>query len=345
MLPTRPSTLDPLISLSPSTLDTCPSSPLVTIAIPTHNRADTYLPQALQSALRQTYSNLDIVVSDNCSTDQTQDLVSHIGDPRLRYLRHEANIGQKGNYNFCVEQANGSYLLLLHDDDAIDDDFISSCIQAKGASDVGVVRTGIRLINAGGKLIDQITNDVVGLPVDAFFCNWFSSKTPVYCCNTLFNTQRLREIGGFKSRHFCYPDTTAIFQLAAQHGRVDIPEVKASFRIHGEEYGFSRRIADWCEDSLELLHCMSDLVPEASRNHVLKEGRRFFAIANYNRASTASSPWERTVATMKVMKYFSYRQLPSLNLILHVFDGTYLYNSLRFIKRRAIRSFQPLRTD
>ena len=321
-------------------------SPLVTIAIPTYNRAASYLPQALQSALRQTYANLDIVVSDNCSTDHTRAFVTNIDDPRLRYFRHGSNIGQKGNYSFCFERARGNYVLLLHDDDTIDDDFVCSCMEAAGgASDIGIIRTGVRLINADGKVIGEITNEVMGLPIDAFFRVWFSSKTPIYCCNTLFNTEALRAIGGLKSKHFCYPDTMAIFELAAQHGRVDIPEVKASFRIHGEEFGFSRRIADWCEDSLELLHCMSDLVPEGSRNQVLKEGARFFARANYHRASTASSPWERAVALMKVMRYFNYRQLPSFNLVLHVFYGTYIYNAMRFIKRRAIRPFQRLATD
>jgi glycosyltransferase involved in cell wall biosynthesis len=336
MLPPRPSTLDPRF----------PHSPLVTIAIPTYNRADTYLPQALQSALSQTYPNIDIVVSDNCSTDHTRAFVTGINNPRVRYFRHEPSIGQKGNYSFCVEQARGTYLLLLHDDDIIDEDFVSSCIAgAGGAANVGIIRTGVRLINADGKVIGEITNEVVGLPIDAFFRSWFLTTTAIYCCNTLFNTQNLRAIGGFKSKQFLYGDTMAIFRLAAQHPRIDIPEVKASFRIHGGEFGFSRKIADWCEDSLELLQFMCDLVPEDSRDQILKEGTRFFSRANYHRASTASSSWERAVATMKVMRYFNYRRLPSFPLVVHVFYGTRLYNNLRFIKRRAIRPFQRLATD
>src|SRR5215813_12822113 len=125
------------------------ASPLVTIAIPTYNRGGSYLPQALQSALGQTYPNLDIIVSDNCSPDHTADYVRSIADQRLRYFRHEPSIGHKGNYNFCVQQAKGDYLLLLHDDDAIDKDFVSSCIDAAaGTSNVGVIRTGIRRIDA-----------------------------------------------------------------------------------------------------------------------------------------------------------------------------------------------------
>jgi glycosyltransferase involved in cell wall biosynthesis len=316
------------------------NQPLVTIAIPTYNRADTYFPLALQSALSQTYCNIEIVVSDNCSTDGTQALVTAIKDPRIRYFRHDPGIGQKNNYNFCFEQAKGTYVLLLHDDDVIDDDFVSSCMHAaRGTAGVGIIRTGMRTVNANGDIIAQVANEVVGLPLDDFFRCWLGGKTPVYCCNTLFNTSRLREVGGFASKHFCYPDTMAIFRLAAQFGRIDVPAVKASFRSHGNQAGFSLKISEWCEDSLDLLHLMCDLAPQ-SRDQIRKEGTRCFARGNYDRANCAPSPWERAVATMKVMRYFRYRQLPSVNLVIHILSGTRLYNALRIMKRYAVR---PLR--
>jgi glycosyltransferase involved in cell wall biosynthesis len=316
--------------------------PLVTIAIPTYNRAESYFPSTLRSALSQTYSNTEIVVSDNCSTDRTQAMLRAIKDPRIRYFRHDPGIGQKNNYNFCFERAKGSYALLLHDDDLIDDDFVSSCMHAAGGTDrVGIIRTGMRIIDADGDIIDQVTNDVVGLPLDAFFRCWLGGNgTPIYCCNTLFNTRQLREVGGFASRHFCYPDTMAIFRLAAQYGRIDIPDIKASFRFHGDQAGFSRKISEWCEDSLDLLDLMCDLAPQ-SRAQILKDGARFFANANYSRASSARSPWERAIATMKVMRYFRYRQMPALNFVIHILHGTQLYDALRIIKRYAVR---PLRT-
>ena len=314
------------------------NQPLVTIAIPTYNRADNYFPWALRSALSQTYSNIEIIVSDNCSTDGTQALVTAIKDPRIRYFRHDPGIGQKNNYNFCFGQAKGSYVLLLHDDDVIDDDFVWSCMHAAGrTAGVGIVRTGMRTIDAAGDIIGQVTNDVGGLPLEALFRCWLGGNgTPIYCCNTLFNTRRLREVGGFASRHFCYPDTMAIFRLAAQYGRIDIPEIKASFRFHGDQTGFSRKISEWCEDSLELLYLMCDLAPE-NRKQILKDGARFFANANYNRASSARSPWERAIATMKVMRYFRYRQMPALSFVIHILHGTPLYNALRIIKRCAVR--------
>src|SRR5690606_4365233 len=62
-------------------------NPLVTICIPTFNRADTFLPKALAAACNQTYRNLEILVSDNASSDGTPELVRSMIDPRISYHR------------------------------------------------------------------------------------------------------------------------------------------------------------------------------------------------------------------------------------------------------------------
>jgi glycosyltransferase involved in cell wall biosynthesis len=337
MTPSRPSTLDPRPSLpvpGPSTLDPRPSSPLVTIAIPTYSRAESYLPQALESALNQTYPNLEIIVSDNGSTDNTQAFVTGIGDPRLRYFRHDVNIGSNPNHNFCVEQAKGKYLLILHDDDLIDDDFIESCMEAvNGVADAGIIQTGTRLVNSQGTVLGDVPNLAAGLPVDAFFRKWFLGKAPIHLCHTLFNTQELKEIGGFKSKHNCYDDTMAVILLAAKYGRVDIREVKASFRMHGDQKGLATNIGEWCEDSLDLLRLMRDLAPE-NKDDVFREGLRFFSRANYRRVRRSSnSPFQRFIATFQVLRHFKFRQLPSHGHFLAILNGSWLYDVLRHVKR------------
>ena len=93
--------------------------PLVTIAIPTYNRANGYLKNAIECALKQTYRNIEVVISDNCSSDNTEEVVKGYTDPRIRYFRQSANIGANNNFNFCLEKAQGSYFLLFHDDDSI----------------------------------------------------------------------------------------------------------------------------------------------------------------------------------------------------------------------------------
>ena len=222
------------------------STPLITIGIPTYNRANSYLKQAIDSALNQTYQNIEIIVADNCSIDNTEALVGSFSDPRIRYHRHQMNIGPNNNFNFCLEQATGDYFLLFQDDDAIDEDFIESCMRgANYVTDLGIIRTGTRVIDSGGNVLLQCPNMVKNLPFEDFLLGWFRHKTAWYLCSTLFNTEKLREIGGFQSKHQLLQDGMAIAQLAAKYDRADVEEIKASFRKHGNAITLAVDVKDF----------------------------------------------------------------------------------------------------
>jgi glycosyltransferase involved in cell wall biosynthesis len=211
---------------------------LVTIAIPTYNRAGSYLPQALRSALAQDYPQLEIIVSDNASTDHTEELMKGFSDPRLRYVRHEKNIGGKANWTFCVRQARGTYFLLLHDDDLIDPDFITVCMAAaNGRSDLGLIRTGIRVIDGQGRILAEHENRVAGLSLPDFFRAWFRKDTAFYLANTLFNTKALQELGGFHSKTHMFDDVVTATRIASKLDRAEVQEIKASFRLHDSNWG------------------------------------------------------------------------------------------------------------
>jgi len=307
--------------------------PLVTIAIPTYNRADSYLRKTIESALAQTYPHVEILVSDNASTDGTPALVRSLGDARLRYSRLGENIGANRNYNRCLEQASGDYFLLLHDDDLIDRDFVSVCLRAvQYGTAAGLIRTGIRVIDNRGKVLRESRNQTAGLSVDAFFRAWFAGKTSWYLASTLFNTKRLRQVGGFHSTHQRVEDGFVIAQLAARCQRVDVEEIKASFRVHRGELTFDGNVGAWGQDYLELLACLCELVPPDKAPVVRKEGMRFFARLTYNRAGAIETPVKRAIAYMEICKLFHYRYLPT-----HRIAGARLIRrTLSSTKRRAV---------
>lgn len=86
------------------------------ILIPTHNRAH-YLGDAVASALRQTWRDLEVVVVDDGSTDQTPALLAGIADPRLRVVRHATNRGIPAARNTALDEARGHYVAWLDSDD------------------------------------------------------------------------------------------------------------------------------------------------------------------------------------------------------------------------------------
>lgn len=103
--------------------------PLVSILIPTFNRVD-YLGQAIDSALAQTYKNIEIIVHDDASTDDTSALLKKYSDPRLRLIRTEDNHGMLGGWNYIVKQARGKYLKFLASDDLLDPTCVGELVDA-----------------------------------------------------------------------------------------------------------------------------------------------------------------------------------------------------------------------
>ena len=80
----------------------------------------------------------------------------------IRYARQAENLGLNGNLNACVELAEGEYVLVLHDDDLIDADFVESCMDAVADSTaVGLIRTGMRIIRADGSVTYERPNRAV----------------------------------------------------------------------------------------------------------------------------------------------------------------------------------------
>lgn len=104
--------------------------PLVTISIPTFNQ-ERYIVRAIESALSQDYPNLEVIVSDDCSTDETFNLASAIADPRLTVRRAERKLGRIGNYRHCLyDLARGDWMVNLDGDDQfVDAHFIAGAIE------------------------------------------------------------------------------------------------------------------------------------------------------------------------------------------------------------------------
>lgn len=104
--------------------------PLVTIAIPTYNHGQ-FLPFLMESIYSQTYQNFEILIFDNCSEDDTQEIINpYLKDSRIHYTRNPYNMGPYVNWGFAFEQGNGLYKIILSADDALHPRFLESTVEA-----------------------------------------------------------------------------------------------------------------------------------------------------------------------------------------------------------------------
>jgi glycosyltransferase involved in cell wall biosynthesis len=90
--------------------------PLVTVIIPTYNRAR-LLGRAIDSVLAQIFTDFELIIVDDGSVDNTRQLVLGYADQRIRYLRHERNQGANAARNTGVRAATGKYVAFLDSDD------------------------------------------------------------------------------------------------------------------------------------------------------------------------------------------------------------------------------------
>lgn len=304
--------------------------PLVTIGIPTYNRADGTMPNTLESALSQDYPNLEVVVSDNCSSDNTQRLLKSYNDKRLNYIRQKTNIGPNNNYKACLDAAQGDYFMLLHDDDLIDVDFVSTCMAGVAyQTSYGLIRTGTRMIDDSGTVTKESSNNMPSNEPDDLYSSWIKGETSFYLCSTLYNTKALKQSGGFKSKNNLFDDGIANITISHKWPIMNLPDIKASFRQHDEQRTHAAAARRWSEDFKQAIDLIYSYGPK-DKDELYRIGMERFSKVSLHFARKIRNPIKRAMAMFSLSKYFPYSYWPreSRKSLFIGFLGTKYYEKL-----------------
>lgn len=133
-----------------------PQMPMVSVVITTYNRAN-MVRRAIQSVLSQTYKDFELIVVDDCSNDNTEEVVEAFHDPRLRYIRHDQNRGLSAARNTGIKELRGKYVAFLDDDDEWKAEKLERQIELANAksSTFGVIYCGAVILNSEDKIIGE----------------------------------------------------------------------------------------------------------------------------------------------------------------------------------------------
>jgi polysaccharide pyruvyl transferase WcaK-like protein/glycosyltransferase involved in cell wall biosynthesis len=134
-------------------------SPRLSVGLPTYN-GEEYLASALDSLLAQTFTDFELIISDNASTDATESIARAYAarDPRIRYVRHPQNRGSAFNHTYVIREARGEYFKWASDDDLYAPDLLERCVEALDA------RPEIPMAHAWTASIDATGDIVAKLP-------------------------------------------------------------------------------------------------------------------------------------------------------------------------------------
>ena len=130
-------------------------SPKVSICIPTYNQAE-FLSQALESALNQSFKNIEVVISVNYCTDNTEKILKNYNDPRLKIVQPDRFLKMAENWRFCVSQSSGEYFNLLSSDDVLLPEFeVEQATLLDRYPNAAFAHSACKLINEKGQVIGK----------------------------------------------------------------------------------------------------------------------------------------------------------------------------------------------
>ena len=213
--------------------------PLVSIIIPTYNQA-VFLSTAIDSALAQDYPALEVIVADDCSTDDTAEIVASFADPRLRYEPASQNLGRVANYRRGLyELARGEWVLNLDGDDfLLDRSYISAAVKA---AELGA---DVALVFADAyKLEDPIDPSALSsgkaemgepeyMEGTEYILSLPRPKARMHHLNVLYNRSAAMAIDFYRA-DILSSDYESLFRLAIGHRIVHIPCCVGVWRRHG----------------------------------------------------------------------------------------------------------------
>ncbi|MBI4454513.1 MAG: glycosyltransferase [Acidobacteria bacterium] len=204
------------------------SDPLVTICVPTYNDGR-FLKASLDSIRKQTYADLEIIISDDASDDDTESIVGSLNDPRISYHRHSSNVGGFENMNRCIALARGDFVAIYHSDDIYERTIVEKELRFLQAyPEAGAVFCLDRYIDDAGHVFGEMTlpRQLVGKTlyglreiVPALLAN----KNCVFCCPT-FMTRRevFAKVGLFDQQQFDIAADLDMWLRILRHCRVGI---------------------------------------------------------------------------------------------------------------------------
>src|SRR5690606_8777138 len=131
------------------------NNPLVSVIVPVYN-VEQYLDECLNSIRQQTYENIEIIVVEDCSTDDSLNtLTKHLKDPRVKLIQHEKNSGLSAARNTGIDAAKGDYIMFADSDDLVHLSLIELCVKYAISNDADLITYEFKAFEDDIKLSPQ----------------------------------------------------------------------------------------------------------------------------------------------------------------------------------------------
>lgn len=215
----------------------------VTLGMPVYN-GQRYLRAALDSVIEQDVDDLEILISDNGSTDDTAQICQHYAsaDSRIRYVRHAENLGGVPNLNYVIQEARAPWFKWAFYDDVLRPGYVARCLEAIRSKGSGVVgaHTQVQVIDESGEVVEDRDDFAIG--ADASAPHQRLANVYRKLANQLqfgiMSTDSLRRAGGHGSYYAA--DMTLLTSVLMEGPMVQVEEPLLWLRKHPAQFGNDR---------------------------------------------------------------------------------------------------------
>lgn len=215
--------------------------PIASIGIPVFN-GEAFLATAIESALSQNFEDYEIIISDNCSVDSTEQICRAYAHAhtRISYQRQNENIGGQGNFNYLAARARGRFITWLAHDDVLEPDFLRRTVEYLLDHPLAVASTGdILWIDAKGNEIrtDLLVSIRHGIPWSRRRLEFFKypMSNAFFCVYALMRTDVGRKVTfGLREPKVASGSELPFLSRLALEGEIaSLPCVLRRYREHG----------------------------------------------------------------------------------------------------------------
>ncbi|MBT3261553.1 glycosyltransferase [bacterium] len=219
--------------------------PLVSVCVANYNGAK-FIEETLRSLIRQTYQNIEIIVGDNVSTDQSVAIIKKIAteDSRIKYFQNKKNIGYSGNCNKLIQTAQGKYVTIYHSDDVYEPTIVEEEVAFLEANpELAGVYTSQKVIDENrqpisndGFILNQIPHKYLILDLVQYLDYLIKQDiNPIVCPTSMIKKSVYQELKGY-DLNLKYVDDVDMWLRILEKYNVGIVNKKlVNYRVHSAQ--------------------------------------------------------------------------------------------------------------
>jgi len=208
-------------------------TPLVSIVLPTYN-GEKYVRETIQSLVSQTYKNIELVISDDGSTDATVDIIQEYAAkyPFIKVNLSPKNLGIAANYNLAVRMASGEIAIGIGHDDLLPPEHTSTIVPYFKDPGVGLVHCNAMRIDSEGREVKFVAKDSEKIKKTKSPMKWLCFNNFIQSCGMAYRRKAFIDIGGWDESFPYDSEWYTYIRYAENYSFVYTTDTFSYYRVH-----------------------------------------------------------------------------------------------------------------